>query len=62
MPVLLIIERPVTTTLRPLSTGGVADLLDAVDVARERRDDDALVGVVEDAAQRVRRPRPPERV
>ena len=37
----------------------VTDLLDAVDVARERGDDHALLGLREDRAQRAARPRPP---
>ena len=52
MRVLFTIERPVTTTLRPDVHRRVAHLLHPVDVARERGDDDALVGVGEDLPKR----------
>jgi hypothetical protein len=45
------IERPTKQILRPLPHRGVDDLLDPVDVARERRDDDAPGRLGEDAAQ-----------
>ena len=44
-PMLRTIDRPTNATLRPCSRGDVEDLLDAVDVGRERGHDDPALGV-----------------